>query len=822
MTTVATVRMYDRIYCFVARLVILAAYIFASLSSSAQLIGTVAGNGNSDSTSGNGGPATCAGLPFPAGVWVDAIGNLYITSSNALRKVNAATGVITTIAGGDTFGDDGDGGPAVNATMHSPKAVCMDATGNLYIAEFNGHRIRKIDASTGIISTIVGTGRPGFSGDGGPAISAELNSPSAITIDDHNNLYVADTYNSRIRKINLITGLINTIAGTGSYEHNGDGGPAINAGVAFTTGICVDGSGNIYTCEYVAESVAYIRKINTSGIINTVAGNPLSSALGDGDPAINARLYTPSGLCLDSEGNIYVADNYVNRIRKITLGNGIITTVAGNSSSGFSGDGDSAVNARLNGPNGICTDNSGNLYIADYHNHRVRKVYVDNTTPLPASFPSIQITSTTIDLCSGKPTFTATVTNGSQNMIYQWYRNSSKIGTNSATYSTDSLSNGDTISCQLSAIACGGVVEIKSNSIVVAGKVNPSVTIKANDTIICPGANVTFTASPSNSGNNPSYQWVVNGHNVGGNNTNYSSSSLKNGDLIYCIMTVDPAFTCVTHRDTISNGITIMVTTWVAYTVNVTASDSTICPGTPVTFTAIANNAGASPSYQWKLNGINTGTNSTTYTNDSLSDNDKVACWLTAENSSCPSAGSVSSNIISINVRTLPVIQIHPEDTVVAKGSQVQLNAVVDGTISSFEWQPATSLVDPLSISPHTQPISATTEYLFRITTADGCTASKKAVVKVYSKLEMPGAFTPNGDGLNDVFRIPPGVSIQLKEFSIFDRWGNKIFTTSDVHKGWDGKYKGSAKGPGVYLYFISGNDGNEKILVKGTFVLIK
>src|SRR5690349_14613478 len=131
MTALATVRMYSRLYCFVARLVILAAYIFASLPSSAQLIGTVAGNGNSDSTSGNGGPATCAGLPLPTGVCVDASGNLYITSSNALRKVNAATGVITTIAGSDLVGDAGDGGPAVNATMHYPRAVCVDGAGNI-------------------------------------------------------------------------------------------------------------------------------------------------------------------------------------------------------------------------------------------------------------------------------------------------------------------------------------------------------------------------------------------------------------------------------------------------------------------------------------------------------------------------------------------------------------------------------------------------------------------------------------------------------------------------------------------------------------------
>jgi len=173
-------------------------------------------------------------------------------------------------------------------------------------------------------------------------------------------------------------------------------------------------------------------------------------------------------------------------------------------------------------------------------------------------------------------------------------------------------------------------------------------------------------------------------------------------------------------------------------------------------------------------------------------------------------------------VKNIPVINIYPEDTTVSAGSQVQLNASVIGTIASYQWMPATNLINPLSLSPLTQPIINNTDYIFSILSIDSCTTSKKITIKIFRKLYMPNAFTPNGDGRNDVFRIPADVSLNLKEFSIYDRWGNKIFSTTDINKGWDGYVKGAQANSGVYMYFISGLDGSNKIFLKGTVVLIR
>ena len=329
-------------------------------------ITTIAGTGEWG-FSGDGGPAAAARLASPSDVAVDSAGNLFIAdrANDRIRKVDS-TGTITTIAGTGESGFSGDGGPAIQAALDDPFGVAVDSAGNVYIADTDNVRIRKVD-STGTITTIAGTGESGFSGDGGPAVEAELRHPRGVAVDSAGNVYIADTDNVRIRKVDS-TGTITTIAGTGESGFSGDGGPAIQAALNYPRGVAVDGAGNVYIADIGNHR---IRKVDSAGVISTVAGS--GSFVGDGGPATAARLNRPSGVAVDSAGNVYIADSWNVRIRKVDS-TGTITTIAGTGEWGFSGDGGPATAARLNRPYGVAVDSAGNLYIADTENVRIRKV----------------------------------------------------------------------------------------------------------------------------------------------------------------------------------------------------------------------------------------------------------------------------------------------------------------------------------------------------------------------------------------------------------------------------------------------------------------
>ena len=317
----------------------------------------------------DGGPAVEAELYNPSGVAVDGAGNLYIadTFNHRIRKVDS-TGTITTIAGTGELGFSGDGGPAVEAELYNPYGVAVDGAGNLYIADTFNHRIRKVDSS-GVITTIAGTGERGFSGDEGPAVEAWLYNPYGVAVDGAGNLYIADTDNHRIRKVDS-TGTITTVAGTGERGFGGDGGPATAAQLAPPAGVAVDGAGNLYIAD---RGNHRIRKVDSTGTITTVAGTGERGFGGDGGPATAARLTFPRGVAVDSAGNLYIVDRGNHRIRKVDSA-GVITTVAGTGERDFSGDGGPAVEAELYYPLGVAVDEAGNLYIADTDNHRIRKV----------------------------------------------------------------------------------------------------------------------------------------------------------------------------------------------------------------------------------------------------------------------------------------------------------------------------------------------------------------------------------------------------------------------------------------------------------------
>jgi hypothetical protein len=354
-------------------------FLFVTLSfisSEAQVITTIAGD-SIRGYSGDNGPATAAELSYPEAVALDTTGNVYIVDNgNArIREINISSGSITTVAGNGMGGFSGDGGPATAAELGAI-GIYIDKKNNIYIADEGNSRVRKVDGITKIITTIAGNGTSTYgSGVGGPATAAGVY-PSAVYADDSGNVYIADGYGvDLIQKVSAITGIITTIAGDGTIGHYaGDGGPATAAEFDTPEGLFGDSVGNIYIADAGNDR---IRKITmTTGIINTIVGNGAQGFGGDGGQATNAELYNPSAVVIDATGNIYIADNSNNRIRKVNVSSGIITTVAGDNLKGFSGDGGMATAAELNVPYSVCVNRLGDFYIADDQNSRIRRVSI--------------------------------------------------------------------------------------------------------------------------------------------------------------------------------------------------------------------------------------------------------------------------------------------------------------------------------------------------------------------------------------------------------------------------------------------------------------
>ena len=367
--------------------------LFCTLRPYAQTIETFAGTGTG-SFSGDGAAATTATINTPFGVAADVAGNVYIAdyANNRIRKVNPS-GIISTIAGSGSGTYGGDGGQATAAAIHGPRGITLDPSGNVVFSDYLNNRIRKINASTGIITTICGVGgSPGFSGDGGQATAAQLAFPFGITYDGAGNLYLADNQNCRVRMVNT-SGIITSLAGISASSGGpicylgGDGGPATAATLQGPSGVAVDGGGNIYIAD---DGNNRIRKISgTTGIISTIAGSPTYGFSGDGGPSSAAKLYYPRNVAVDAVGNIYICDMNNNRIRKINTF-GIITTIAGNGylagtgGGAYAGDGGPATAAELAIPTGVAVvASTGKVYIADNGNNRIRII---NTLHRPSFY----------------------------------------------------------------------------------------------------------------------------------------------------------------------------------------------------------------------------------------------------------------------------------------------------------------------------------------------------------------------------------------------------------------------------------------------------
>lgn len=338
------------------------------------IITTVAGSGT-QGYAGDDGPASKACLNSPFDVTFDAAGHLFFsdTLNHRIRRIDAGTGWISTVAGTGEAGWSGDGGPATRAAFNQPYGVTVGGEGTIYVADRLNGRVRRIDGRTGIVTTLSGTGEKSFSGDGGPADRAGMVEPNAVALSrDGRRLYIADVADNRVRVIDLSRGTIATFAGNGEARHGGDGGPAPMAGVFGARAVVEAADGTVYIMERQGSSIRAVDP--RTGIIRTVASSGEKGYAGDGGPAQAAVFDRPKEMTLDGDDNLLVVDTENHAIRLIDWQTDTVSTIAGNGKQGYTGDGVSAVRSSLGRPHGVAIGPDGSFYIGDTENHRIRRV----------------------------------------------------------------------------------------------------------------------------------------------------------------------------------------------------------------------------------------------------------------------------------------------------------------------------------------------------------------------------------------------------------------------------------------------------------------
>ncbi|PWU01906.1 MAG: hypothetical protein C5B52_06465 [Bacteroidetes bacterium] len=446
------------------------------------------------------------------------------------------------------------------------------------------------------------------------------------------------------------------------------------------------------------------------------------------------------------------------------------------------------------------------------------------TPPTPVAQPVVSIFPDSPSICAG------TAINFSSSSYFQgthstisWTRNGITVATG-ASYAANDFAVNDTIicvlttetTCTLTSLTSSDTVVIRNNTFY-----QPSITISTNSTSICNGAPVEFDAITGTIGNSvPYYQWTINGNAVGSNSAQFSSNSIKNGDIINCNYSLNPVPACYTIGNSVSNNLVMNVSNYSVPGIDISLSANNVCAGTPITASVSAQNGGSNPSFEWFVNLVDVG-NSDNLLSDQFKNGDEIFCVMSPGSNAC-STTQVYSDTLSLSILDSPQILLTPADTTIFSGSQLQLNASLSPDVNTFQWSPSNMLLDANIISPTTKNLDADIDFTLSATSQNGCTSFAETKVKVLKSIYIPNAFTPNGDGLNDIFRIPPGVAFNLSAFNVYDRWGLRIFSSRDINNGWDGKIQGKPAAPGIYVYTISGSDNKGAINLRGIVTLIR
>jgi sugar lactone lactonase YvrE len=691
---------------------------------------------------------------------------------------------ITTVAGViGSPGYVGDAGPANNARFNQPRAVATDNDGNLYIADMRNHVIRKV--SNGVVNTVAGNGTNGTAGAGGPATAAQLAQPTGMTIDNDGNIYIAD-YNASVIKKVTTSGIMTIFAGNGTEGFSGDGGPASQAKLYRPTAVASDKDGNLYISD---ASNKVIRKVTKAGVITTIAGVPgRAGYAGDGGPATKALLTQPAGIAVDYSGNVYIADPSNSVIRKVNA-SGIITTFAGTGVAGYSGDNGPAIKAQfqIGSPQGLAVDPAGNVYASDYQNHAIRKI---NSKGIITTIAG-----------NGAPDYAGD--GGPAILSKIWYPIGIATDIAGNVFITDSYNN--------------TIREIVSS----CTAPTPSYDVQPMSKSACKGGNVTFTVTANNADN---YQWqqfqpatgewleLTDGATFSGVTTNtltVNGITDKMNNNQFRVMANNACKTLFSSKATLT------VTGGAASpSLAIAPALNGMCIGSPAAFSVKVSNGGAAPAYKWLVNGNDAGSTAQTFSNASLANGDKVSCVLTSS-AGC-AGGAITSNVIEVKMGTAPEIKTNTEIKIF-EGFSVKLTAISEGPLA-YSWTPATGVTAANTASPIVKPAKTTT-YKVTGTNTSGCAGTAEVLVTVVKKIAMPKTLSV---AKGEVFRIPEvDPAFTLASFQVTNSTGKVVFTTTDINKGWNGTIGGVKGTAGMYSYSITGTLQTGKVNLKGSVQLI-
>ena len=629
------------------------------------------------------------------------------------------------MAGNGTAGFSGDGGSATNASLYLPSGVALDASGNLYFSDEYNQRIRKV-GTNGIITTVAGNGTAGFSGDGGSATNASFRYPLGVAVDASGNLYFCDYNNSRIRKVDT-NGIITTVAGNGSFSFSGDGGQATYASLYGPVGLTVDTLGNLYIAD---KSNSRIRKVNANGIITTVAGNGTFGLSGDGGTATSAGLNLPCAVVLDTAGNLYIADTSDNRIRKVGT-NGVITTVVGDGVGRYFGEGGTALSSSLYNPNGICLDTYGNLFIADTSNQRIREwiaagpvqiagpmiTLAGATSALSGNYQVIvsslygSVTSSVATLNIGFPPaitnqpVAQTVINGSNAVFsvaatgvaplaYQWQFNGTNLtdggefsGSATARLALTGASDRDV--GQYEVIITNALGSVTSSVAALTIVYPPGITNQPVAQTVINGSNAAFSVAAT--GTAPlAYRWQFRGTNLTDGGV-YSGSGTTN-----LVVTGASTNNAGAYAVVITNAYGRVTSSVAALTIvfpPAIASQpvaQTVINGSNAVFKVATTGTGPF-SYQWQFNGVNladageySGSATTNLVVSGATTNDAGYYGVIVTSP----WGSVTSSVVALTIVFPPAIANQPVAQTVINGSNAVFSVMATGTGPlSYQWQ---------------------------------------------------------------------------------------------------------------------------------------